>query len=85
MTTIQAMGKPPSGKNLVTVNGFKAPEEWYAIILKIAEERRSTVGGAIQHLVEIALPIYEAMSEAEQTVKRQRTEETTKSLKKKAG
>ena len=85
MTTIHAMSKSSGSKKLVAVNGFKASEEWYATVLQVAEERGSTIGGAIQHLVELALPIYMAMHEAEQAIKAQRTAEIVRGLKKRAG
>ena len=84
MTTIHNMAKPPNDKTEVTVNAFKAPEEWYRMIKQISAERRSTIGGAIQHLVEIAMPIYQAMHAAEQEVKRHKTDEVLKGLKKRA-
>lgn len=84
MTTIHDMTKPPNGKNEIAVNGFKAPEDWYRAVKEVAESRRSTIGGAILHLVELGMPIYEAMHAAEQDVKRHKTEEVIKAIKKRA-
>lgn len=39
MTTIQDMTKPPTGKNEIAVNGFKAPEDWYQAVKDVRENR----------------------------------------------
>lgn len=41
------------------VNGFKASREWYDRVKKVAEERHTTIGGAIQIVFNLGLPIYE--------------------------
>lgn len=46
-------------KKFSQVNGFKAPEEWYAVVQRIADERSTTVGGAIQYVFNLGMPIYE--------------------------
>lgn len=53
------------GKKLQPVNGFKAPPEWYEIVKRIAEERYTTIGGAIQIVFNIGLPLYENSRKAE--------------------
>lgn len=53
-------------KKLTHVNGFKAPEEWYARVAKIAEERQTTIGNAIQYVFNLGLPVYERVRAMEQ-------------------
>ncbi len=60
MITIETMPKKFS-----QVNGFKAPEEWYALVQRIAEERNTTIGGAIQYVFNLGLPIYERVRASE--------------------
>lgn len=60
MITIKAMPKKFS-----QVNGFKAPEEWYAMVQRIAEERNTTIGGAIQYVFNLGVPIYERVRASE--------------------
>ncbi len=55
MITIHAMAI----KKFSQVNGFKASEEWYALVQRIADERNTTIGGAIQYVFNLGLPIYE--------------------------
>lgn len=83
LATIHAMSKRQKDKKLVHVNAFKAPEEWYAMIQKIADERGQTVGAAIQYLVGLGRPIYDAVRTAEQSLQDAATNEAIDSLKKK--
>ena len=55
-----------SDKKLKTVNSFRAPDDWYQVIVQIAEERRMTVGGAIQFLCGLGLPVYKRIKESEE-------------------
>lgn len=64
LITIQAM----SPKKFSQVNGFKAPEEWYAVVQRIADERGTTVGSAIQYVFNLGLPIYEQVRKREMEV-----------------
>ncbi len=52
-------------KKFAHVNGFKAPEDWYARVQEIAEQRGTTIGGAIQYIFDLGLPIYEEIRRAE--------------------
>lgn len=45
----------PNMPKPVFINGFEASSEWYARVKKVAEERRTTIGAAIQYLCELAL------------------------------
>lgn len=85
MTTIHAMAKPPTEKKLVSVNGFKAPEEWYSMVKQISEERGMTIGGAIQYLVDLGKPIYEAVKKVEDGVASAATQDAIDRIKKRAG
>lgn len=59
-------------KKLTPVNGFKAPEEWYEIVKRVAKERGTTIGVAIQLVFNIGLPLYEKMVRDEkESLKRQ--------------
>lgn len=53
-------------KKLKTVNSFRAPDDWYQVIVQIAEERRMTVGGAIQFLCGLGLPVYKRIRKSEE-------------------
>ncbi len=52
-------------KKLVGVNAFKVPIEWYETVQRIAKERKTTIGGAIQIVFDMGLPIYEHMMKSE--------------------
>lgn len=55
----------PHGKKLKTVNAFKAPEGWYATLLRISEEKQMTLGATIQYLCNLGLPVYDVVKQAE--------------------
>jgi hypothetical protein len=65
-------GNENGGKKLQPVNGFKAPIEWYETVKRVAAERRTTIGVAIQIVFNLGLPIYEQMKRDEnESLKRQ--------------
>ena len=53
-------------KKLTHVNGFKAPEDWYALVQQIADERHMTVGATIQYVFNLGVPIYDRIRQREQ-------------------
>ena len=75
MITIQAIMKKFS-----QVNGFKAPEEWYALVQRIADERSTTIGGAIQYVFNLGLPIYELVRANELDTIEESLDETRREL-----
>jgi hypothetical protein len=52
-------------KRITRVTPFKATPTWYAAVKRVAARRRTTIAGAIIYLVELGLPVYERVSEAE--------------------
>lgn len=54
------------GKKLKTVNAFKAPEGWYANLIRVSEERQMTLGATIQYLCNLGMPVYDIVKQAEQ-------------------